>query len=79
MEEFMQQFAKMVAKEVVQMMGAPQQDDGLIPRKDVMEKLGISPNTLWRWQREGKLHPIKIGRKIFFKKSEIYGNFQKAD
>lgn len=72
----MQQFAKMVAKEVVQMMGAPQQDDGLITRKDVLYKLGISQNTLWRWQREGRLHPIKIGRKIFFKKSEINGNIQ---
>ena len=73
MEEFMQLFAKMVAKEVVELLNKP--EDELIPRKEALNMLGISEETMWRWQADGTLHPIKKGRKVYFKKSELYGTF----
>ena len=37
----------------------------------VIEMLEISHSTLWRWHKVEYLVPVKIGRKIRYKKSEI--------
>lgn len=44
--------AKTAAKEPI---------DDLLTREEVMEILGISPATLWRWKKSGYLVPVKIG------------------
>ena len=38
---------------------------------EVSSKLGVSTNTLWRWQRIGYLVPVKWGRKSRYKRSEV--------
>ena len=38
---------------------------------DVASELGVSTNTLWRWQRIGYLMPVKVGRKSLYKRSEV--------
>lgn len=35
--------------------------DDLLTREEVMEILGISPATLWRWKKSGYLVPVKVG------------------
>lgn len=42
-------------------------------RQEVLDKLHISETTLWRKCNEGEVHLIKVGKKCFFKKSEIDG------
>lgn len=42
----------------------------LTPDK-VSSELGVSTNTLWRWQRTGYLVPVKVGRKSLYKRSEV--------
>lgn len=39
--------------------------------KEVAKKLGVSTNTLWRWNKSGYLCHVKCGRKSFYKKSDI--------
>lgn len=39
--------------------------------KEVAQKLGVSTNTLWRWNKSGYLCHVKCGRKSFYKKSDI--------
>lgn len=48
-----------------------QEDERLLSRKDVCALLNISDSTLWRWQNERYLTPIKIGNKSRYKYSEI--------
>ena len=45
--------------------------ESLITKKEVMEKLNISSTTLWIWEKRKYLVPIKIGRRIFYKRQDI--------
>lgn len=38
---------------------------------EVASELGVSKNTLWRWEKRGYLIPIKVGRKPFYKRSDV--------
>ena len=46
-------------------------DDVLLTKKEVMERLGVSSTTLWNWENDRYLLPVKIGRKIFYRLSDI--------
>ncbi len=45
--------------------------EGLVSRKQVMLRLGISYSTLCSWTREGVLTPIRIGKKVFYRQEEV--------
>jgi hypothetical protein len=36
-----------------------------------METLGVSSTTLWQWDKSRYLVPVKIGRKVFYRKGDI--------
>ena len=38
---------------------------------EVARKYRISKVTLWRWDKDGLLKPIKMGRKSFYRQSDI--------
>ena len=40
-------------------------------QKEAAQVLGITPMTLWRWIRDGKISTIKFGRFKLIPKSEI--------
>ena len=46
-------------------------DDALLTKKEVMDRLGVSSTTLWNWKNDRYLLPVKIGRKIFYRLSDI--------
>lgn len=39
--------------------------------EEVMDRYDVSKSTLWRWKKEGYLVPDMLGRKSFYKLSEI--------
>lgn len=39
--------------------------------KEAAEMLGVSTNTLWRWDKSGYLCHVKVGRKPLYKLSDI--------
>lgn len=39
--------------------------------KQVEELLHINSSTLWRWQKMGKLKPVKIGQKRIYRCSDV--------
>lgn len=46
--------------------------DVLIPKEEARRMLGNpSPTTLWRWENRDYLHPVRIGVRVHYKKSEI--------
>lgn len=50
-----------------------------LTHKEVAKMLGVSTNTLWRWNKSGYLCNTKCGRKPFYKKSDIdklMGNYE---
>jgi len=46
-------------------------EDEYLTRKEVMRLLKISESTSFRWQKKGILKPIKIGKKVLFKRADI--------
>lgn len=48
----------------------PQSETYLTP-DEVAEELGVSPTTLWRWEKMGYLMPVKVGRKSRYKRSDV--------
>lgn len=49
----------------------PEDDNSLITKKDVMIGFKISHTTLWKWEKTGYLVPVKIGKRIYYRKSDI--------
>lgn len=50
------------------MMGAAEKVLGV---KELADALGVSYWTIWRWQREGKIPTIRLGKKLFFRLSAV--------
>lgn len=46
--------------------------DVLIAREEARVRLGRpDASTLWRWEKAGYLTPVRIGQKVFYRKSHI--------
>lgn len=49
-----------------------QAGDHLVRKEDARAILGNpDPSTLWRWEKAGYLTPVKIGVKVFYRRSDI--------
>lgn len=47
------------------------QEDRILTRKEAAKMLSVDISTLWRWEKEGHLLPSRIGKRIYYKYSEI--------
>lgn len=55
-----------------EMVQKPQKEEPtLLTPAEVTEKYRVSKVTLWRWDKMGLLVPIKMGRKSFYRQSDI--------
>ena len=45
--------------------------ENLLTPDEVASKYRISKVTLWRWAKDGLLKPVKMGRKTFYRQSDI--------
>ena len=48
-----------------------QQPEEYITRKQTAQKLDVNPSSLWRWERENYLVPIRVGGKVRYKLSDV--------
>ena len=39
--------------------------------KEVMEKFGVCHTTLWNWNRNNILIPVKVGKKVCYRQSDV--------
>ncbi len=49
----------------------PESDDALFSKKEVMLGFNVSHTTLWKWEKNKYLVPVKIGRRVYYKRSDI--------
>lgn len=42
-----------------------------ISRRDAARMLNITTSTLWRWDKEGYLSPVKVGSKVLYRSTDI--------
>jgi len=50
---------------------APPEEETLLTVEEIAEYLGVSKVTIYSWKKEGKLPFYRMGRRVYFKKSEI--------
>ena len=43
----------------------------LLTRSEVAELLKVDLSTLWNWQKKGKLIPVGIGNRVYYRRSDI--------
>lgn len=77
----LQEFALAIAKEI--MANAPTvkeepQQEAYLSNDEVAAKLRVCKNTLWRWNRDGYLKPFKVGKKLFYKSSDVEALMQQG-
>ena len=49
----------------------PDNDGAYITKKEVMIGFHVSHTTLWKWQKSGYLVPIKVGKRVYYKRADI--------
>lgn len=70
LREFFLAIAKEIMDNAPTVKEEPQQE-AYLSNDEVAAKLGVSKNTLWRWGRDGYLKPFKVGKKLFYKSSDV--------
>ena len=66
----LKEFALCVVTEAMAAMEEKTEERYLTPDV-VADMVGVSKNTLWRWEKEKYLIPIKVGRKSRYKLSDV--------
>lgn len=46
-------------------------NEDLISAEEVLARLKVSKSTLWRWEKQQYLTPVKLGRKKYYRPSDI--------
>lgn len=74
-----EQIKEIVRQTVAQCKGAPTTDQPLVTlsASEVKQQYDVSDSTLWRWQRAGLVHPVRIGRERRYDRREIEAMFAK--
>ena len=68
-----EQIKNLVSQVIEETKNLPQEpkEEELLTSKEVLKILKVTNSTMHRYINEGKLKPIRYGRKLLFKKSEI--------
>lgn len=67
----LKEFALTIVSEAMAAKEAERKEEKYLTPDEVADMVGVSKNTLWRWEKKGYLIPIKFGRKSFYKQSDI--------
>lgn len=49
----------------------PNSDESYITKKEAMLGFGVSHTTLWKWQKSGYLVPVKVGKRVYYRRTDI--------
>ena len=49
----------------------PEQNKEMVSKKNVIVGLGVSHTTLWKWEQSGYLIPVRVGKKVYYRRSDI--------
>lgn len=68
----LEEFALSIVEKYKQMDDARAKEDVRLSQKEVSEMLGVSLNSLWRWEQKKYLVPAgRVGKKPYYLKSQI--------
>lgn len=50
---------------------AEKEADTYLTANEVADKFSVSKPTLWRWDKIGYLKPVRVGRKPYYRRSDV--------
>lgn len=74
-EEFWERIRMIIREELLRhsAIPVPAHQEKAYTIKEFCARFQISKPTLYEWIKMGKIHPVKIGRRVFFKKRDVEG------
>ena len=70
--EGLKAFANSIADEIIgRYPSTKEKEEELRTVEQTMEVLKVSRTTLWKWERKGFLVPVKLGRQVRYRTSDI--------
>ena len=70
-EDNLTELVKKILNQMKAETSEPKTEDRILTRKEAAKMLSVDISTLWRWEKEGHLLPSRIGKRIYYKYSEI--------
>lgn len=70
-DEFMKKLCAMLIEKLHEFVTKKEPEDDLITREKAAKMLDISLMTLYNWTESGYFTPVRIGRRIYYRKSDI--------
>ena len=67
----LQEFALALISETQKLKESEMKDEKFLSVDEVAEELKVTKPTLWRWDKNGYLQPVKVGRKCLYRLSDI--------
>lgn len=58
-------------QEEVSQAASTKDDEVYFTAQETVNKLGVDPSTLWRWDKTGYLKKVKLGNKVYYRQSDI--------
>lgn len=46
-------------------------EERLLTKAEVLEKFNVCPTTLWNWEKKRYIEPVKIGRKVYYRRAHV--------
>lgn len=53
-----------------------QEENEFMTRKQVEEMLHVNRTTLWRWEKDKYLCPVRIGRRVLYRRESVIAKIQ---
>jgi len=75
---FADKLVKDTASKVEQRLKAENKPDELLSRKQAGKMLQVDLSTLYRWEQNGILKPVRIGKKVLYCNSDIKKKLQQG-
>lgn len=67
----LEEFAMFIMHEAKKEAAEHIKEETYLTPPEVAKMIGVSTNTLWRWEKDNYLVPLKIGRKSRYRKSDV--------
>lgn len=66
-------FATHLIEETVELLSTRSSagQDEYLSKAEVMKLFGVCPTTLWLWDKNNYLKPVRAGRKVMYRKADI--------
>ena len=67
----LEEFALTIIDKVNQARDQEQQPESYMTPDEVARVFDVTKNTLWRWDKIGYLKPVRCGRRLHYKRSDV--------